>query len=235
MQHPCSVALVVVVLALVCCTFRPCNATQTTVAPARYDIPAHLQLNKQTLKSIEVVSSHGRAETGEGGEELGGASTLQLGLRLLYLSLLFLPVLLTSGLAAVSQLFRTHVWFWLLSQSIALSGAAFIKWGQWASTRPDMFPSELCSALTSLQANAPEHSWAYTEAQIQAELGKPVDEVFEYFSRKPIASGSIAQVYRARLNGRNVAVKVRHPHGSSPPLPPVLSPLLCPSPQLCVA
>jgi aarF domain-containing kinase len=87
-----------------------------------------------------------------------------------------------------------------------------------------MFPSELCSALTSLQANAPEHSWAFTEAQIQVELGKSVDEVFEYFSRKPLASGSIAQVYRARLNGRDVAVKVRHPHGSSPS--PLSSPLL---------
>jgi predicted unusual protein kinase regulating ubiquinone biosynthesis (AarF/ABC1/UbiB family) len=28
----------------------------------------------------------------------------------------------------------------------------------------------------------------------------------------PIASGSVSQVYRAKLNGQDVAVKVRHPN-----------------------
>jgi len=36
--------------------------------------------------------------------------------------------------------------------------------------------------------------------------------MFESFTEIPIASGSIAQVYRAKLGGMDVAVKVRHPN-----------------------
>ena len=96
-------------------------------------------------------------------------------------------------------------------------GAAFIKWGQWASVRPDMFPADFCEALSSLHDDAPAHPWAETERQVVAELGRPVDEVFSRFDRRPLASGSIAQVHRAVLRprdgrpAREVAVKVRHP------------------------
>ena len=34
---------------------------------------------------------------------------------------------------------------------LASAGPAFIKWGQWAATRPDMFPGDLCDALAVLQ------------------------------------------------------------------------------------
>ena len=46
-----------------------------------------------------------------------------------------------------------------------------------------------------------------------AAFGAPLDAVFESFDRQPLGSGSIAQVYRARLRGDacDVAVKVRHP------------------------
>ena len=36
--------------------------------------------------------------------------------------------------------------------------------------------------------------------------------MFEEFSHQPVASGSIGQVYRAKLKGKEVAVKVRHPN-----------------------
>lgn len=29
-------------------------------------------------------------------------------------------------------------------------GPAFIKWGQWASTRPDIFPADICDELSRL-------------------------------------------------------------------------------------
>lgn len=86
-----------------------------------------------------------------------------------------------------------------------------MKWGQWASTRSDMFPRELCKHLANLQDQAPSHSYYYTKQQVEQEFGRPMSEIFEDFDKLPIASGSIAQVYRARYQHEKVAVKVRHP------------------------
>jgi len=47
----------------------------------------------------------------------------------------------------------TSSWFlsWLLKIVILCSpGPAFIKWGQWASTRPDIFPADVCDELSRL-------------------------------------------------------------------------------------
>jgi aarF domain-containing kinase len=59
----------------------------------------------------------------------------------------------------------------------------------------------------------PPHPWAATERQVAAAFGQPLAAVFESFDTQPLGSGSIAQVYRARLRGdtEDVAVKVRHP------------------------
>jgi predicted unusual protein kinase regulating ubiquinone biosynthesis (AarF/ABC1/UbiB family) len=47
---------------------------------------------------------------------------------------------------------------------------------------------------------------------VEADLGKPLDAIFSEFEEHPIASASLAQVHRARLqDGRQVAVKVQYP------------------------
>ncbi|KAL0040620.1 hypothetical protein WJX77_012568 [Trebouxia sp. C0004] len=101
-------------------------------------------------------------------------------------------------------------------------GPAFIKWGQWAATRHDMFPPDLCKELECLHTQAPVHSLHFTRSAIAQAFPGSVDELFEQFDEQPVASGSIAQVYKARLSrkgalhtgmlaGNEVAVKVRHP------------------------
>ncbi len=66
----------------------------------------------------------------------------------------------------------------------------------------------------ALQTDAPAHGFAYSAILIHSELGHSVQELFEWFEEEPFASGSIAQVHRAKLRhtGSLVAVKVRHPH-----------------------
>jgi len=138
-------------------------------------------------------------------------SFLKLILRAIVLLIYFLPVLLGIPLALVLKLFRERIFFRLITDALARAGTAFIKWGQWASTRPDMFPEKLCAALSMLHSQAPMHSYEHTRKEVEQATGKTIEESFEFFEKKPIASGSIAQVHRAKFDGKVVAVKVRHP------------------------
>lgn len=79
-------------------------------------------------------------------------------------------------------------------------GPAFIKWGQWAATRRDVFPPDLCKELEWLHSHAPQHSLHFTQAAIRQAFAAGTDDLFQQFEERPVASGSIAQVYRARLS-----------------------------------
>lgn len=87
-------------------------------------------------------------------------------------------------------------------KTLEMSGPAFIKWGQWAATRRDVFPPDLCKELAKLHTQAPVHSRRFTQTAIRRALGAEVEDLFDGFEAEPIASGSIAQVYRARLSRR---------------------------------
>ncbi len=90
-------------------------------------------------------------------------------------------------------------------------GPTFIKLGQIMSTRPDIVGTVLADELEKLQTKVPADSHSQVTQIIQDELGQPFDEIFAEFSTEPVASASIGQVHRARLNtGEEVAVKVQH-------------------------
>ena len=120
--------------------------------------------------------------------------------------------MLSTALPAFwSETFRNHAWYPLVCWTLARGGAAWIKWAQWASTRPDILPEALCAHLGTLQTQAPTHSFAYTRESIARTFGVPLEAVFDRFEPIPVASGSIAQVHFATYRGQQVAVKVRHP------------------------
>jgi hypothetical protein len=140
---------------------------------------------------------------------------LQLTLRAIHLFILFSPLISTLGIAMMSTTFRQGTWYRLLTACIASAGAAWIKWGQWSSTRRDMFPDALCDNLSKLHSDAPAHSAAYSRDILERSLGLArgkLHHVFDEFDGTPIASGSIAQIHKACINGHLVAVKIRHPN-----------------------
>ena len=49
---------------------------------------------------------------------------------------------------------------------------------------------------------APAHSLGYTEAAVERAFGAPAAELFDDFPAEPVASGSIGQVYKARLSAK---------------------------------
>jgi ubiquinone biosynthesis protein len=89
-------------------------------------------------------------------------------------------------------------------------GTTFIKLGQMLSTRPDLVGPEMAQELSRLQSNTSADPAEVIRQTIQAELGKPPEELFAEFTAEAFASASIAQVHRARLpDGHLVALKVQ--------------------------
>lgn len=99
-----------------------------------------------------------------------------------------------------------------IAEICAELGPTFIKFAQLLSTRPDILPAEVLEELKTLQDDVPPFDSATAMGIIAEELGRPVDACFDSIEKLPIASGSIGQVYRARLkDGVDVVVKVRRP------------------------
>ncbi|RMF90542.1 MAG: AarF/ABC1/UbiB kinase family protein [Methanobacteriota archaeon] len=91
-------------------------------------------------------------------------------------------------------------------------GPTAVKFGQWMSTRPDILPLEYIAELEKLQDRVPPFPFYQVREIIREELGGEIEDFYDYFSPTVIASGSIAQVHKAKLkDGTMVAVKILRP------------------------
>mmetsp|Transcript_23336 Transcript_23336/g.30480 ORF Transcript_23336/g.30480 Transcript_23336/m.30480 type:complete len:540 (-) Transcript_23336:105-1724(-) len=106
-----------------------------------------------------------------------------------------------------------ELWFTAFLKAVETSGPTFIKFMQWASTRPDLFSLRLCMVGKQLHSNARRHRWDATERALIEAFGTEWESKLE-MERTPIGSGCVAQVYKGHLvgSGQKVAVKVIHPH-----------------------
>ena len=92
-------------------------------------------------------------------------------------------------------------------------GPTFIKFGQILSVRYDLLPADDCKELQKLLDDVKPMPYSTVRDIFLHDFGKEPEEIFTNFDKKPIASASIAQVYKARLKtGEEVAVKVRKPY-----------------------
>ena len=83
-------------------------------------------------------------------------------------------------------------WKWAI-YALESSGPAFVKLGQWAATRSDMFPSELCSRLSQLHSGARTHALSLSEAELLGILDRS-NYTLVSIDKRPLGSGCIAQV-----------------------------------------
>ena len=91
-------------------------------------------------------------------------------------------------------------------------GPTFIKFGQIASTRPDIFPPQIITALEKLQDDVKPFPTEQARRIFREDTGVDIDKAFKSFIDTPFASGSIAQVHRAETHdGEQVVVKIKRP------------------------
>lgn len=149
--------------------------------------------------------------------------------RFLYLFAVFLPCAGVATLAALTgnEAVRAYT-LEVLVETLNKAGCGFMKFGQWLSMRPDLFPADVIAALSKLRDDAPVHTFKHTKNMLKESFGCEFDVMFEEFDESPVASGTVAQVHRGRLREqyaveanirdpdgklvREVAVKVRHPN-----------------------
>ncbi|KML71708.1 ubiquinone biosynthesis regulatory protein kinase UbiB [Pectobacterium peruviense] len=93
-------------------------------------------------------------------------------------------------------------------------GPVWIKFGQMMSTRRDLFPPAIADQLAMLQDKVEPFDGKLAREQIELSMeGIPLEEWFDDFDIKPLASASIAQVHTARLKstGKEIVIKVIRP------------------------
>jgi len=89
-------------------------------------------------------------------------------------------------------------------------GPVYIKLGQWLSSRADILPQPYMEELAKLQDDVPPAPFEKVKPIIENELG-PISEKFDSLDQNAVYGASLGQVYRAKLHGQEVVVKVKRP------------------------
>ena len=90
-------------------------------------------------------------------------------------------------------------------------GPFFIKLGQLLSTRTDLITLELAKELRNLTDNCAPVDFSYIKNQINDGLGSRAKKILDSIEEEPIASASLAQVHKLKLDGKDLVIKVQKP------------------------
>ncbi|WKY02079.1 hypothetical protein Q1695_015805 [Nippostrongylus brasiliensis] len=125
--------------------------------------------------------------------------------RCLTLAIRFLPLAVTYPLARRMD-FLHELWWTCVLYAIQSSGPTFIKLGQWASTRRDIFSKEFCDRMSVLHTKTRrQRSFRDCDQVLDEIFGENFaknhkEEVFVQIEPYSIGSGCIAQVYKGTVN-----------------------------------
>lgn len=97
----------------------------------------------------------------------------------------------------------------MVNQVLTSLGPTFIKLGQMLSLRSDLIPVALADELRQLLDHGPAIDIVEVVDLFQAEFGRRPEKIFKSFESMPFAVASLSQVHRAKLNDKELAVKVQ--------------------------
>lgn len=135
--------------------------------------------------------------------------------RFIVLALIFAPVVLMSPLIFMGQVstytdkdghpiegerWGALLWYRLLVSQMEMAGPTFVKLGQWAGSRRDLFPDELCNRLSKLHSNNKPHSMSYTRKVLERVFQRSFNDIFATFDENPVGIGAVGQVHKAVLH-----------------------------------
>ena len=89
-------------------------------------------------------------------------------------------------------------------------GPVYIKLGQWLSSRADILPQPYLEELAKLQDNVPAAPFDQVKPIIENDLG-PINKKFDSLDPNPLSGASLGQVYRGKISGQEIVVKVKRP------------------------
>lgn len=135
--------------------------------------------------------------------------------RLVHLGVIFMPAFVSFPFWFVENKLFPHRqslwWVRMVRNLLEYAGPMYIKLGQWISVKTDTLPKEICNVFSELQSNVSAHSFSYSKKAIQEAMKCSIDEI-KGLKEIPIGVGSVAQVYRGRYQGMDIAIKVLHPN-----------------------
>lgn len=100
----------------------------------------------------------------------------------------------------------------LLRETFEELGATYIKLGQFVASSPSVFPEAYVNEFQKCLDQTPALPFHFIRRTVEAELGRPLNEVYSWVDPQPLASASIAQVHAAKLHsGEEVVIKVQRP------------------------
>ena len=130
---------------------------------------------------------------------------LKMFLRLTEISLALSPLVLLIPLCPTSNLTARYI-----RGSFRYLGPTFVKLGQWLSTRRDLLPGNFTDVLGDLCSRNEPRGKNESLGQVRERVeGLLIDGSEVLVEDDVVGVGCIASVYRARINDKNVVVKVR--------------------------
>uniref|UniRef100_A0A8C2MCM6 AarF domain containing kinase 2 n=1 Tax=Cricetulus griseus TaxID=10029 RepID=A0A8C2MCM6_CRIGR len=142
------------------------------------------------------LAENGRVEVAQAGPLGRVLLCLRLGLRAGVLLAKFFPLLFLYPLTYLAPGLST-LWLHLLLKATETSGPTYIKLGQWASTRRDLFSEAFCAQFSKLHVQVTPHPWAHTECLLRQAFGEDWGSLLFFDTQQPVGSGCVAQVYKA--------------------------------------
>lgn len=89
-------------------------------------------------------------------------------------------------------------------------GPVYIKLGQWLSSRADILPQPYMEELAKLQDEVPVAPFDKVQQIIEQDLGS-IGKFFDSIDSNALSGASLGQVYKGKISGQHVVVKVKRP------------------------